>query len=1219
MATDTWQEWAQDGLQRLQKRREAIEEPRWVDITGYGLRRSTKPLDAELFEKVTNSGLPKGELKLDPEREVWATQGRANATKVDSIPLNVPGKPVVLLRFNDRLWVVDGHHRVARARKEGVELPAVVYDADLQVAKHLEGEHDQQSHDPSKGKFNPKSLGLSKTFDQDNDWSRITRWKGTVDPSKIDMPLAPLIESHERELAESLDSGEDIQIPVKAQVNDGKLTGLIDGNHRWAAALARGIKSLPIEVTSIESKSSGVSKASATQKQVDRDNLAERDGIRHRTGGRWSHGESLLKRVVKHLKGQHNQKDHGLRGNRKVSHKNPAQFDAPEFLAEGLQGWLGDKGTFWDGNFRNVTVDSAFQDKLTDAYDKMASYDKDAEEAYGKFRDETNEQYNFLTDTLGIKFEKAEGDPYRNVIEAARDVEENRRLKVLPTSATGPHPYLSDEENDRFRFVHDIMGHIATGRDFDRHGEEAAFLSHASMYSPTARRALASETRGQNAFLIKRGDFPEQKVALLPAWASSQGVSKRDAIEVIKHLDKTDKDHDQSDHGKKGSGKSNGKKKSSKKGSDDKNIVQRGLNKMGFEKDGSLSGTEKAALFIGGYALLSFGANRVVMKQAEKGFDIYGGSGINAVDVGKKVDVSQLTDITADMSDEAFTGALGHNLNSLAIMSDHQASLSHTPDLVKDAMGSHPKLGQFASEVQAWSFDSGNLQDYVTSGSYGKDAGKDLFLDTLSQAPTTDVELTRGLRLPADAEWRGLTGNSGKRAFDIMAESGAEFDMPPSSFSSNPDVASNFSGFASTSGTGQPMVMKVKGNKRGLSIDPMSTIFAAEDEWVMGGRFKVLGSNLVNGVLEVDVEQAQALSTSGGVVKHMLGRHDQKTHGRRHHDMMAFSRDVLGQEVKWDSNTYYNPSGDTMMSLLSTPTPDKFKYKTSSKHPGMALLWNDDTKDSILLSRDKSGRSKMRSISTPERLLRRGQLLYGNYQQARETGEAIANEVKAVLPEDFKRALEYHAREQAAGFVARRARRKEDKAVQKSIEELLSKHLKGQHDQDTHGRRRKAAQRLGEIALQLTDPKDRAGIQEGFSLFLPSGSSGSRGWYGALDKSRELVFDAGDVLGKSRDELADELEGFVDDNWDYLEGGDKEGRRRGLGGWADKGRIYFDIPTRYRDDEVEEMARLARDADQESIFHVGTWKLLELNPDGKQRPWSDIKSDIDEWREEHDI
>ncbi len=59
-------------------------------------------------------------------------------------------------------------------------------------------------------------------------------------------------------------------------------------------------------------------------------------------------------------------------------------------------------------------------------------------------------------------------------------------MRVFATTE-GEHPLMTAAENDLFRAVHDLFGHGAAGRTFDRHGEEAAYRSHAEMYSPLAR------------------------------------------------------------------------------------------------------------------------------------------------------------------------------------------------------------------------------------------------------------------------------------------------------------------------------------------------------------------------------------------------------------------------------------------------------------------------------------------------------------------------------------------------------------------------------------------------------------------------------------------------------------------------------------------------------------------------------------------------------------
>jgi hypothetical protein len=145
--------------------------------------------------------------------------------------------------------------------------------------------------------------------------------------------------------------------------------------------------------------------------------------------------------------------------------------------------------------------------------------------AYRAFRDETLRQFEYLTSSvarggLGVHVEVSKPDPYPDAVAMTRDLLEHRRLKVYATGGSGnEHPLLTNDENDMFRAVHDAFGHASIRRGFDRHGEEAAWLKHAHMYSPLSRKAMTTETRGSNSTLVfyyggRR--FPEQKAILLP-------------------------------------------------------------------------------------------------------------------------------------------------------------------------------------------------------------------------------------------------------------------------------------------------------------------------------------------------------------------------------------------------------------------------------------------------------------------------------------------------------------------------------------------------------------------------------------------------------------------------------------------------------------------------------------------------------------------------------
>lgn len=170
---------------------------------------------------------------------------------------------------------------------------------------------------------------------------------------------------------------------------------------------------------------------------------------------------------------------------------------------------------------------------------------------------ETIAQYQTIMDTgLTVEFITGE-DPYGyNPRLAILDIVENNHMWVYSTrdgygsneafDPTG-NPLLRETEfeisgqtalaNDLFRVVHDYFGHAKDGVGFRAEGEENAWRSHASMYSPLARRAMTTETRGQNSWVNygPYGDanrtasaadtvYADQKFALLPEWVSEEGL-----------------------------------------------------------------------------------------------------------------------------------------------------------------------------------------------------------------------------------------------------------------------------------------------------------------------------------------------------------------------------------------------------------------------------------------------------------------------------------------------------------------------------------------------------------------------------------------------------------------------------------------------------------------------------------------------------------------------
>ena len=150
--------------------------------------------------------------------------------------------------------------------------------------------------------------------------------------------------------------------------------------------------------------------------------------------------------------------------------------------------------------------------------------------SYKALNEGINQQYEHITRPkheggMGISIEVSKEDPYPSMKEARHDVVRNSRMRVLATeTASGPsgemHPMMSPAQNDKFRAVHDIFGHLAIGRDTTRHGEEAAAQHHAQMFPPAAHAALFSETRAQNSALIYNQAFPENKPYNMADWST---------------------------------------------------------------------------------------------------------------------------------------------------------------------------------------------------------------------------------------------------------------------------------------------------------------------------------------------------------------------------------------------------------------------------------------------------------------------------------------------------------------------------------------------------------------------------------------------------------------------------------------------------------------------------------------------------------------------------
>jgi hypothetical protein len=146
----------------------------------------------------------------------------------------------------------------------------------------------------------------------------------------------------------------------------------------------------------------------------------------------------------------------------------------------------------------------AYGREMPDLMEKIGAknYDDLMEKAYRQMAKETDEQFRRLP--FNFSYHRAGEGNYNGAKDMASDVHGNKHLYVY--QGGDKHDFLHNvdpqsglNENEKFRAVHDLLGHAIYGNEFGPKGEEMAWAVHQQMYSPLARMAMTAETRGQNS------------------------------------------------------------------------------------------------------------------------------------------------------------------------------------------------------------------------------------------------------------------------------------------------------------------------------------------------------------------------------------------------------------------------------------------------------------------------------------------------------------------------------------------------------------------------------------------------------------------------------------------------------------------------------------------------------------------------------------------------
>lgn len=204
-------------------------------------------------------------------------------------------------------------------------------------------------------------------------------------------------------------------------------------------------------------------------------------------------------------------------------------------VRDGADRFLQKNGVTPDPERRNYVPDEAHYQKVADEYGAMPTVDYEKTgrrpmtksvykvdsdikpqpagvddityETYKQFVLETDAQWAHMTAPkakggMGIEVTVAKGDPYTpDAAGRAAMLKDIRNGKLRVKGTDSDHPLMTNEQNVRFRAVHDVFGHAANDFEFGPRGELNAAATHFRMYSADARGALLTETHGQTAYV----------------------------------------------------------------------------------------------------------------------------------------------------------------------------------------------------------------------------------------------------------------------------------------------------------------------------------------------------------------------------------------------------------------------------------------------------------------------------------------------------------------------------------------------------------------------------------------------------------------------------------------------------------------------------------------------------------------------------------------------
>jgi len=151
---------------------------------------------------------------------------------------------------------------------------------------------------------------------------------------------------------------------------------------------------------------------------------------------------------------------------------------------------------------------------VAEAYAKAPKFDPAAASSFEAMKPFVDKMFKRIEGVVDVQF--VPEHPYENAAELRQDVQQNGVLKISTLDAE--HDIFDPETNAKFRAIHYYMSHIQRGTEFDAKGEIASYNAHLQTMPPKSHPALFTEVVGQACSFIVNGEFPEQKIALLPGF-----------------------------------------------------------------------------------------------------------------------------------------------------------------------------------------------------------------------------------------------------------------------------------------------------------------------------------------------------------------------------------------------------------------------------------------------------------------------------------------------------------------------------------------------------------------------------------------------------------------------------------------------------------------------------------------------------------------------------